>query len=137
MIRSGYVWDNVIPFMAECLYKDSHLVKVRLLPERTNKDSVSVIKYQAFLILSQMFFGVLPRQIATYDLPISFGEIMTLGDNDSAIAVSNKLAKLKCLLHYFSCVLREKETQIKNSVEFAAFQRFRFSLRSEALYPQS
>lgn len=29
-----------------------------------------------------MFFGILPRQIATYDLPISFGEIMTLGEND-------------------------------------------------------
>jgi hypothetical protein len=83
-----------------------------------------------------MFFGLLPRQISTYDLPISFGEIMTVGENDTALAIENKLAKLKCLLHYFSSVMREKETQIKNSVEFIAFQRFRYSLKTEALYPQ-
>jgi hypothetical protein len=87
MINSGYVWDNVIPFMAECLYKDCSLAKVRLLPERSNNDSVTILKYQAFLIMSQMFYGLLPRQIATYDLPISFGEIMTVGENDSALAI--------------------------------------------------
>lgn len=32
MVKSGYVWDNVIPFMAESLYKDSSIVKLRLLP---------------------------------------------------------------------------------------------------------
>jgi hypothetical protein len=37
--------------------------------------------------MSQMFYGLLPRQIATYDLPISFGEIMTVGENDSALAI--------------------------------------------------
>jgi hypothetical protein len=37
--------------------------------------------------MSQMFFGVLPRQIATYDLPISFGHIMMLGENDSALII--------------------------------------------------
>lgn len=108
MIKSGYVWDNVIPYMAECLYKDSSLVKVRLLPEKSNSDSVSVLKYQAFLVMCQMFFGMLPRQISTFDLPISFGEIMIIGENDSALATENKLQKLKCLLHYFSNILREK-----------------------------
>jgi hypothetical protein len=137
MIKSGYVWDNVIPFMAERLYKDYSLVKVRLLPEKSNNDSVSLIKYQAFLVLCEMFFGILPRQISTYDLPISFGEIMTIGENDSAITIENKIAKLKCVLHYFSNILREKEDKIKNSVEFIAFQRFRVNLKAEALYPQN
>ncbi len=32
LINSGYVWDNVIPFMAEWLYRDCGQVKVRMLP---------------------------------------------------------------------------------------------------------
>ena len=79
LINSGYIWDNVIPFMAESLFRDCAQVKVRMLPERSNSDSITILKNQVFLILCQMFFGILPRQIATYDLPISFGEIMTLG----------------------------------------------------------
>lgn len=102
--------------MAECLYRDCDLGKARLLPEKSNRDSVTVLKYQVFLIMSQMFLGVLPRQIATYDLPISFGHIMMLGENDSALIIQNKKAKLRSVLHYFSAVLREKEATIKNSV---------------------
>ena len=84
-----------------------------------------------------MFFGVLPRQISTFDLPISFGEVMTLGENDSAIVVENNKNKLKCILHYFSSVLREKEKTIVESTEFVAFQRFRMSLKLSALYPHN
>ena len=108
MINSKWIWDNVVPFMAESLYKDCNLLRTRLLPERCNNDSVTLIKYHAFLIMSQMFFGLLPRQISTYDLPISFGEIMTLGENDSALVIENKKSKLRCVLHYFSSMLREK-----------------------------
>jgi hypothetical protein len=32
MIHSKWVWDNTIPFMAECLYKDADMSKARLLP---------------------------------------------------------------------------------------------------------
>lgn len=84
-----------------------------------------------------MFLGLLPRQISTFDLPISFGELMTIGENDSALAVENKLAKLKCVLHYFSSILRTREKEIKNCVEFIAFQRFRVSLKAAALFPQT
>lgn len=62
---------------------------------------------------------------------------MTIGENDSALAVENKLAKLKCVLHYFSSILRTREKEIKNCVQFIAFQRFRVSLKAAALFPQT
>lgn len=137
MIKSRWVWDNVVPYMAECLYRDCNQLRVRLLPERCNRDMVIISKYHVFLLMAQMFLGLLPRQISTYDLPISFGEIMTVGENDSVTVINNKQSKLRCILHYFSSILREKEEKIKNCVEFISFQRFRISLKLEALYPQS
>lgn len=32
LIQSGYVWDNVIPFLAETIYYDSPKLRMRLLP---------------------------------------------------------------------------------------------------------
>ena len=61
---------------------------------------------------------------------------MTIGTNDSALVIENKKSKLRCLLHYFSAVLREKEENIKSSVEFIGFQRFRVELKHTALFPQ-
>jgi hypothetical protein len=114
-IGSRWVWDNVIPYMAECTYRHYNQLSIRLLPEQVNNYSVTISKYQLFLIMSQIFLGVMPPQISTYDLPISFGEIMTIGDNDTVITIDNKKNKLKCLLHYFSAVLREKEETIEKS----------------------
>ena len=57
---------------------------------------------------------------------------MCLDGNDSKIAIDNKTAKLKCLLHYFSGILREKEDKgksIKRSVEFIAVQRIQKCLK--------
>jgi len=61
---------------------------------------------------------------------------MTIGSNDSALVIENKKSKLRCLLHYFSSILRVKEQTIKSSVEFIGFQRFRVELKSSTLYPQ-
>ena len=73
MINSLWIWDNVMPFMAESVYRDCGVVRARLLPERCNNDSIVLLKYHVFLIMSEMFFGLLPGQLSTYDLPISFG----------------------------------------------------------------
>jgi len=86
-----------------------------MLPEQINNYVVTINKYHLFLILSQMFMGIMWPQISTYNLPISFGEVMTIGSNDTVINVDNKKNKLKCLLHYFSAILREKEQTIENS----------------------
>ena len=87
MIDSGWVWDNVIPFMAQSLHQHSSMSKARSLPEKCLNDSMTVSKYALFLLMSQMFLGLLPRQIATFDLPISFGGIMNLDKNDSAVRI--------------------------------------------------
>ena len=64
-----------------------------------------------------MVLGVLPRQIATFDLPATFGEIMMAGKSDPTKLTDNKEAKLKCLLHYPSAILRDHEHTIEGSGE--------------------
>lgn len=65
--------------------------------------------------MSQMFLGILMRQIPASELPITFGEIMMVGESDLQHSLDNKLNKLKCLLHYFSGILRDKENTIEAS----------------------
>ena len=136
-IASGWVWDNAMPYMAECIYENYNILRTRLLPERCNGYSVRIPKFHAFLLVSEMILGVLPRQIATFDLPVTFGEIMMIGSNDPVRITDNKEAKLKCLLHYPSAILRYREDAIKSSGEVLEFRRSRMRLKMEMLCPGS
>ena len=79
-----------------------------MLPERCNGYCVAISKFHIFILMSQMFLGILMRQIPAILLPISFGEIMMVGETDRQLSLDNKFNKLKCLLHYFSAILRDK-----------------------------
>ena len=128
-INSRWIWDNVIPYMNETIYKFYSILSIRLLPQRCNGYPVTISKHHVFILLCQMFMGVLPRQIPTYDLPITFGQIMTIGQNDSVLLIENKKNKLRCLLHYFAAVLRDKDKSIESCGEYFVFERYRFGIK--------
>ena len=69
---------------------------------------MAISKFHIFILMSQMFLGILMRQTPAHELPIAFGEIMMVGEADLQHPLDNKFNKLKCLLHYFSAILRDK-----------------------------
>ena len=60
---------------------------------------------------------------------------MMIGKNDPNKVTDNKEAKLKCLLHYPSAILRDQEATIESSAEALEFKRYRMRIKMDILNP--
>jgi hypothetical protein len=89
-----------VPIILELLTDQLHLLsgKLRMLPQMS-KEVVSFTRQEALILLSAMFFGMMPKQ--SHEHLVSFGELMTINERDSCEKTSMRRQKLRCIMNYF------------------------------------
>lgn len=103
--------------MIKSIIRDNSKLSATLNTLHSLRSSIiQISKYEAFLLLSNMFLGTLPPQIYLRDP--SFGKLMSVMEDEDEISATKKLNlrlnKLKALIKYF-CMTYKRHCAELNS----------------------